>query len=62
MFEAAPGSRIVVIGNYAPERCGLATFTTDLASAFLSSIPDAHVKVVAMRASAAERTGASALL
>ena len=49
MFGAPPSFRIVLIGNYAPEQCGLATFTTDLAESFAQSIPDAVVKVVAMR-------------
>ncbi|RYG31789.1 glycosyltransferase, partial [bacterium] len=49
MFGAPPSFRIVLIGNYAPEQCGLATFTTDLAESFERNIPDAVVKVIAMR-------------
>ena len=56
MFGANHPFRIVVIGNYAPEQCGLATFTTDLAESFTENIPDSLVKVVAMRETEEEIT------
>ena len=62
MFSPGSPFRIVVIGNYAPEQCGLATFTTDLAESFAASIPDAEVKVVAMRETAEDKTGDDHLL
>ncbi len=62
MFGTAHSFRIVVIGNYAPEQCGLATFTTDLAESFAANIPDSVVKVVAMRETPEEITGDDRLL
>lgn len=49
-METQPAShtRIAVIGNYLPRRCGIATFTHDLHRALLMSKPDLEAYVVAM--------------
>src|SRR5208282_2791961 len=41
-------SRIAVIGNHLPRRCGIATFTHDLHQAIATLRPDLHTSVVAM--------------
>ncbi len=41
-------SRLAVIGNALPRRCGIATFTTDLQQAVTAVRPDLHACVVAM--------------
>jgi glycosyltransferase involved in cell wall biosynthesis len=43
-----PLRRIAVIGNSLPRRCGIATFTTDLQQAILSSRPNLETCIVAM--------------
>lgn len=39
---------IVLIGNYLPRKCGIATFTTDLLTALAAEVPDAHCWAIAM--------------
>ncbi|MEM9420372.1 MAG: hypothetical protein AAGA25_15185, partial [Planctomycetota bacterium] len=39
---------ISLIGNYLPRRCGIATFTSDLADALAAAAPDVGVHTVAM--------------
>lgn len=41
-------SRIALIGNFLPRKCGLATFTTDTYNALASRYPDVAVDVYAM--------------
>ena len=41
-------ARIAVIGNYLPRRCGIATFTTDLAESLAAEAPESDVWAVAM--------------
>jgi glycosyltransferase involved in cell wall biosynthesis len=41
-------TRIAVIGNYVPRRCGIATFTTDLAESLATEAPDTEVWSTAM--------------
>jgi glycosyltransferase involved in cell wall biosynthesis len=41
-------SRIALIGNYLPRRCGIATFTTDIHRAFGARYPDVKMDVWAM--------------
>jgi glycosyltransferase involved in cell wall biosynthesis len=41
-------TRIAVIGNYPPRRCGIATFTADLAESLAAEAPDSQVWSVAM--------------
>ncbi len=43
-----PLSRIAIIGNSLPRRCGIATFTTDLQHAMANSRPDLTTSIVAM--------------
>jgi hypothetical protein len=45
-----PGAvhRVALLGNYLPRRCGIATFTTDLADAISGTFPDIECPVVAM--------------
>ena len=40
-------ARIAVIGNYLPRRCGIATFTTDLAESLAAEAPESDVWAVA---------------
>ena len=45
LAEAARGKRVsvrrvAVIGNYAPRRCGIATFTTDLCESLAQQFPE----------------------
>src|SRR5689334_6760851 len=49
-METQPAShtRIAVIGNYLPRRCGIATFTHDLHRALSTSKPELEAYVVAM--------------
>ena len=49
--SALPDSRpimIAVIGSYVPRRCGIATFTTDLAESLAAEAPGSEVWAVAM--------------
>lgn len=39
---------VAILGNYLPRRCGIATFTTDLAQAITTKYPDVECAVVAM--------------
>lgn len=39
---------IVLVGNYLPRKCGIATFTTDLLTALAIEVPEAHCWAVAM--------------
>ena len=41
-------SRVVLIGNYPPRRCGIATFTADVREALVSAYPGMTCSVVAM--------------
>ena len=41
-------ARLAVIGNYVPRRCGIATFTTDLAESLATAAPQSEVWAVAM--------------
>src|SRR5665647_942037 len=41
-------TRIAVIGNYVPRRCGIATFTADLAESLATEAPDSEVWAAAM--------------
>ena len=41
--KASPPSRIVVIGNYLPRHCGIATFTTDLCAAISTECGSARL-------------------
>ncbi|MGB5078425.1 MAG: glycosyltransferase family 4 protein, partial [Sphingorhabdus sp.] len=41
-------SRIALIGNYLPRRCGIATFTTDIHKAFQGRFPNVKMDVWAM--------------
>lgn len=41
-------ARIAMIGNYLPRRCGIATFTTDLAESLAAAAPESDVWAVAM--------------
>lgn len=40
--------RVALIGNYLPRRCGIATFTTDLAEAIAGRFPETEPLVLAM--------------
>jgi glycosyltransferase involved in cell wall biosynthesis len=46
-FHSRP-SRIAVIGNYVPRRCGIATFTADLAESLATEARDSEVWAAAM--------------
>ena len=51
MPDQGPNSRptrIAVIGNYVPRRCGIATFTADLAESLAIEAPDSEVWAAAM--------------
>lgn len=39
---------ILIIGNYAPRQCGIATYTTDLRMALLEAYPQSTIDVMAM--------------
>ena len=39
---------VVLIGNYSPRQCGIATFTTDLVEALSAEAPDINCWTVAM--------------
>jgi len=41
-------SKIAILGNYPPRRCGIATFTADLTNALLSGPTNPQVDVIAM--------------
>lgn len=44
-----PGlNNVSLVGNYLPRRCGIATFTSDLADALATTAPDIDVHTVAM--------------
>lgn len=40
--------KVALLGNYPPRKCGIATFTSDLADAILEQSDDIHVDVIAM--------------
>ncbi len=40
MTQSRKASRVAVIGNYLPRRCGIATFTTDLCEAIAAESPE----------------------
>ncbi len=40
--------RLVILGNALPRRCGIATFSTDLASAMIAAVPQLETSIVAM--------------
>src|SRR4029078_12821525 len=46
--QPASRTRIALVGNYLPRRCGIATFTHDLHRALAISKPDLEAYVVAM--------------
>ena len=46
--DVRPVSRLALIGNSLPRRCGIATFTTDLQQALAASRADLQTSVVAM--------------
>lgn len=46
-IDHQPG-RVIVIGNYLPRRCGIATFTTDLCESLVSIAPDLACQAVVM--------------
>ena len=52
MDEIARGQRsirtIAMLGNHLPRHCGIATFTTDLAQAIVTELPDSDCFVLAM--------------
>ena len=51
MTPSSTGSvlnRIAFIGNYAPRRCGIATFTRDVRNAVAAHLPQADCLVVPM--------------
>jgi len=37
---------VVVIGNYSPRQCGIATFTTDLVEALSTEAPEINLRTV----------------
>jgi hypothetical protein len=41
-------TRVAVIGNYIPRRCGIATFATDLAESLAAEAPESEVWAAAM--------------
>jgi len=43
-----PPKSVALIGSYTPRRCGIATFTTDLAAAILENNPGIDCSIVAM--------------
>jgi glycosyltransferase involved in cell wall biosynthesis len=43
-----PIRRVAFVGNYLPRQCGIATFTSDLATAFAGVYPGVHAMVVPM--------------
>lgn len=43
-----PIRRVAFVGNYLPRQCGIATFTTDLATAFASAFPRVQTMVLPM--------------
>jgi glycosyltransferase involved in cell wall biosynthesis len=59
-YQGPPGqaplkiSRIALIGNYLPRRCGIATFTTDIFQAFQARFPTVTMDVWAMNDGAAD--------
>jgi len=46
--DPLPRRRLAIVGNYLPRKCGIATFTTDLAMAVSAAAPELGVSVVAM--------------
>lgn len=48
MHSPASITRVAFIGNYAPRRCGIATFTQDLHNAIAAANPELETCVVAM--------------
>ncbi|HUP65084.1 MAG TPA: glycosyltransferase family 4 protein [Thermoanaerobaculia bacterium] len=48
MSDQTRMSRVAVLGNHLPRRCGIATFTTDLSEAIASAQPDLDCFVLAM--------------
>lgn len=48
-------SKIALIGNYLPRKCGIATFTTDTRNALAGRYPDLHVDIYAMEDGTEER-------
>jgi len=54
---AAPATkirRVVLIGNYPPRRCGIATFTADVREALITAYPSMSCDVIAMTDEGAE--------
>ncbi|HET7718280.1 MAG TPA: glycosyltransferase [Bauldia sp.] len=45
--------KVAIIGTYLPQRCGIATFSSDLHTALRSASPETEVRVVAVRDGAA---------
>src|SRR5262245_33361504 len=41
--------KIAIVGTYLPQRCGIATFSSDLRTALSSAAPDTEVQVVAVK-------------
>ena len=41
-------STIVLLGNYLPRQCGIATFTTDLLNALIAESPESSIWALAM--------------
>jgi glycosyltransferase involved in cell wall biosynthesis len=47
-MPSEPIRRIAFVGNYLPRECGIATFTTDLATAFAAAYPHVNAMVLPM--------------
>ena len=43
-----PGTRLAIVSTYAPRRCGIATFSQDLATALAEAAPDLAVEICAL--------------
>ena len=41
--------KVAIVGTYLPQRCGIATFSSDLRAALSSAAPEAEVQVVAVK-------------
>jgi glycosyltransferase involved in cell wall biosynthesis len=46
--KTGPFRKVALVGNHLPRRCGIATFTTDLADAIISEAPGLDCQVLAM--------------
>jgi len=46
--ELGPLSKVAMLGNHLPRRCGIATFTTDLSDAIATELPALDCFVLAM--------------